>query len=414
MRDTITSDNDKLDQRTPGSESEPIRSLDLLYLLVVRRRFILLITLLFFVLGVLFTLMLKPNFTATAIILPPQQQQSSLSAVLGQLGSLGSLAGASSLGLKSPSDMYVGFLKSNSIGDQIIQKFHLADVYKSKSMQDLRKLLASHSDIEAAKDGLIHITVTDHDPNRASELANSYVDGLYKLNSTVAITEAAQRRVFFDQQLQEEKKALADSEDDLRSTQQKTGIIQLGGQAEELIRSVAQMRAEIASREVELQSLRTFATDNNPDVTRQQQELAALRNQLSKLQNDQQSQLSPGDITVPAGRVPEQSLEYARKLREVKYHDSLYALLARQREAARIDEARSAPIIQVIDRAMPPDKKSGPSRLLIVVGFTAVGLLLASSWLLLTAAVARMRQDPVTAGKLDNIATAMHRKRVRS
>ena len=175
MRDTITSENDKLDQRNPGPESEPIHSLDLLYLFVIRRRFILLVTLLFFVLGVLFTLMLKPNFTATAIILPPQQQQSSLSAVLGQLGSLGSLAGGSSLGLKSPSDMYIGFLKSNSIGDQIIQKFHLADVYKSKSMQDLRKLLASHSDIEAAKDGLIHITVTDHDPNRASELANSYV-----------------------------------------------------------------------------------------------------------------------------------------------------------------------------------------------------------------------------------------------
>ena len=299
--------------------------------------------------------------------------------------------------------MYVGFLKSRTIGEEIVQNYHLADVYKSSTKFELLKTLASHTEIDTGKDGLIHISVSDHDSQRASELANAYVDGLYKMNSNVAVTEAAQRRVFFDRQLAEEKAALTKAEDDLRATQQKTGIIQLSGQAEVVIRSIAQMRAEISSRQVELQSLRTYATDQNPDVARLQQEIATMQAQLAKLENDEQRQAAPGDITVPAGRVPEESLEYARKLREVKYHDTLYELLARQREAARIDEAKSAPIVQVIDRAIPPDKKSGPHRLLLCLGMAFVGFVVACAWILVDAGLMRLRRNPESAEKLDRL-----------
>jgi capsule polysaccharide export protein KpsE/RkpR len=305
--------------------------------------------------------------------------------------------------------MYIGFLKSRTIGDDIIDRFKLRQVYKKKTMYELRKKLQAASDIESGKDGLIHIAVKDHDPNRASEIANAYVDELYKMNSNVAITEAAQRRAFFNQQLTEEKNALASAEDDFRNTELKTGVIQLGGQAVEVIRRIAEMRAEIASREVQLQSLRTYATDQNPDVTRLQQEIGAMRAQLSKLESSQQEE--PGNTSVPAGQVPEASLEYARKLRELKYHESLYELLAKQLEAARIDEAKSAPIIQVIDRAVPPDHKSGPPRLLLILGITCVGLASAIAWVLLSQSFLRLRHTGDSKHKLDEL-SSMFKERI--
>jgi tyrosine-protein kinase Etk/Wzc len=372
---------------------------DLAILFAGRRRLIAVTTAVFLALGIALCVVIRPTFTASAIILPPQQQQSSLNSMMGQLGSLSALGGASQLGLKSPAEMYIGFLKSRTIADEIIQRFQLKTVYRQKLMNDLRKTLAAHTEFESGKDGLIHIAFKDHDPNRASEIVNAYIDQLYKMNSTVAVTEAAQRRVFFDQQVTSERDALSIAEDDLRTLQQRTGLIQLSGQAQEVIRSVAELRAEIASKEVEVQSLRSFATEQNPDVARAEQELGAMRAQLKKLESDQR-QSTPGDITVPAGRVAEDSLQYARKLREVKYHDTLLELLLRQREAARIDEAKSAPIVQVIDRAVPPDRKSGPSRLLLILVCGLIGFSLAIVWSLLSHAWLRIKQSPASAAKL--------------
>jgi tyrosine-protein kinase Etk/Wzc len=390
-------------------EASSVDMLDILLVLARKWRMIAVVTVVALFVGVILSLLLKPNFTATALILPPQQQQSSASALMGQLGSLAALGGgASALGLKSPADMYVGILQSRTIADAIISQFHLQAIYKRKKMEDTRKELKSHTEFEAAKDGLIHISVTDHDPNRASDIANAYVSELYGMNSNLAITEAAQRRVFFDQQLDGERKALAAAEEDLRATQQRTGLIQLSGQAQVIIQTIAQLRAEIASREVELQAMRTFATDQNPDMTRLAQEIETMRGQLAKLENDQQRQAQPGNIAVPAGRVPEDSLEYARKYREVRYHETLFDLLSRQYEAAKIDEAKSAPIIQVVDHAIPPDKKSGPHGTLISIGLGILGFVLASFWALLEHGFLGMQQAPRYSSKLLALRSLFH------
>lgn len=382
---------------------------DILLVLARRKRMIGIATLSAILFGVVLSLLLRPNFTAVAIILPPQQQSSS-SSLLNQLGSLASLGGGSAaLGLKTPADMYVGILKSRTIADSIINKFNLQAVYKKKKMQDARKTLASKSDVEAEKDGLIQISVTDHDSNRASDIANAYISELYSMNSNLAITEAAQRRVFFDQQLEGERKALADAEEDMRATQQRTGIIQLTGQAQMIIQTIGQLRAEIASREVELESVRNFATDQNPEVTRLNGEISTMRQQLAKLENDQR-QTQPGNIAVPAGRVPEDSLEYMRKLREVKYHETLFDLLSRQYEAARIDEAKSAPIIQVIDHAIPPDKRSGPKRTLIILGLGLTGFIFASMWTLMEYRLSGLREHPEYSSKLHSLAETFSSK----
>jgi tyrosine-protein kinase Etk/Wzc len=383
---------------TKDDVEEKMDLLDVALVLARRWRRIALITLGALVLGVLICLILKPTFIAQAIILPPQQQSSSSSAMLGQLGAL--IGGGAGMGLKNPADMYIGFLQSRTIADEIIDKFGLMSVYKAKKRQDARLALSKQVLFEVGKDGLIHISVVDLIPQRASDIANAYIDELYAMNSTLAISEAAQRRLFYVQQLKEEKAALEAAESDLKSTEERTGLIQLSGQAESIIRSIAELRAQISSREVQLQAMSTFATDQNPDVTMLRQEIFGLRQQLDKLQ-DAQQHLAPGDTQVPAGKVPADALEYVRKLREVKYHETLFDLLSRQYEAARIDEAKSAPIIQVVDRAVPPDKKSGPHRLWITLGFGAVGFLFACLWSFLDQAWRRLCEDPESAAKLE-------------
>ncbi len=369
---------------------------DILLVLSEARRSIAIWAVILLILGGIYSVVAAPIFTAVAIILPPQQGQSFSSKMMEQLSPLMALAGGA---VRNPADLYIGILESRTIADHLIDKFHLQELYKSKKMEDARIALRRNSRFLASKDGLIHITVDDHDPNRASEMANAYVDELYSMNSHLAITEAAQRRVFFDQELADEKHALTTAENELKQTAEKSGVIQLGGQAESVIVALSRLRAEIASREVQLSSMHTFATDQNPDAIRVQQEINSLREQLSKLEGDPRNpQLST--LGIPAGRVPAITLEYLRKLREVKYHESLFELLSKQYEAARIDEAKAAPIIQVVDRAIPPDKKSGPHRLFITLGCGFIGLFMGSVVATVTQATRRAAESPEYAIKI--------------
>jgi tyrosine-protein kinase Etk/Wzc len=394
------------------AQDESIDVLDILLVLARDRRRIAIVTLIFTLLGATIAFLLRPTYTASATILPPQQQQSSVSALLGQLGSLAGLergaAGATGL-LSNPADLYVGMITSRTVSDRIIDRFHLQSLYKTKTMYDTRKALKSHVTAEAAKDGVIEISVKDHDPRRASDMANGLIDELYHLNSTLAITEAAQRRLFFSEQLEDEKAALAAAEEDLKKTQEKTGLIQLSGQAEEIIRNVATLRAQIVGREVELQAARTYATDQNPEVTRLQQEIDALQRQLTTMENNQR-RIQPGNILVPTVQVPEAGLEYESKLREVTFHTTLLTLLAKEYEAARIDEAKSVPLIQVVDRALPPDKRSGPPRVLLTLAAGFLGFVGACFWAFASHTLRRIEQIPENAQKLKQLRAALRRR----
>jgi tyrosine-protein kinase Etk/Wzc len=388
-----------------SSVSSPQRGFDLFDFLLVlseARKTIAIAMLISTVLGGVLCLVLEPTFTGSALILPPQQGQS-LATMMGQLSALVSLTGmggGSGSQFKTPTDMYVGMLESRTISDHLIAKFRLRELYRARNMEDARRQLKSNSRFLAGKDGLIHINVEDHDPNRASEMANAYVDELHSMNSRLAITEAAQRRVFFDQELADERGALSAAEDDLKKTAEKTGVIHLGGQAESIIRSLAMLRAQIASREVEINSIKTFATDENPVAVRARDEINSLRQQLARLENDPRNP-DIADIGIPAGRLPAVGLEYARKLREVKYHEVLFELLAKQYEAARIDEAKAAPVIQVVDRAVPPDKKSGPHRSLILLGCAFIGFFIGYVIAIIARAWRRAAEMPEYAIKLN-------------
>jgi uncharacterized protein involved in exopolysaccharide biosynthesis len=347
---------------------------DLFSMLLARKRLIASATLLGVAGAAAISLFVTPLFTATAAIMPPQQSQSVASALLGQIGALAS--SGRELGLRNPGDLYVGVLESRTVADEIIKRFDLKTEFKTKTLTDTRLKLAKMTHIEAGKDSLLRISVDSPDPKRASDLANAYVDALYRQNTRMALAESNQRRVFFEGQLQAVKESLIAAEMDLKSTQQKTGLVQVSSQAEAAIRSVAQTRAEIMLREVGLQRLRAGATAQNPEVVRTETEISALRGQLSQLES---TQSHAGDPLLPPSMLPNSALEYLRRAREVRYQEAIFEALAKQYEAAKIDEAKQAPVIQVVDQAVPPDLRSWPKRRLFVVFGAAIALILSST-----------------------------------
>jgi tyrosine-protein kinase Etk/Wzc len=348
------------------------------------RRTILRIALVAASLGAALVILMRPVYTAEAVFLPPGSLNggSSLSAQLGAIGALTGSAGSALGALKNPGYIYIGILGSRTIADRMVQHFDLQKLYHAKKLSDARKKLAANTKFVAGKESSITISVTDHTSQRSADMANAYVHELTMQNDHLALTESAQRRLFFEQQLVREKDALADAEVDLRKTEERTGLIDPYGQAQMEIGSIAQIRAEMASRDVQLSALRGAATEHNPDVIRLRREMSDLQRQLKHLENSASTANRPGNVVVPTSRVPSISLEYVRKLREVKYHESLFDMISKQYEAARLDESHSAPLLQVVDVAVPPDTESGPHRLLIILLAFLGGLLIGSVWIL--------------------------------
>jgi uncharacterized protein involved in exopolysaccharide biosynthesis len=165
------------------------------------------------------------------------------------------------------------------------------------------------------------------------------------------------------------------------------------------------IRAQIAAKEVEIQSLRTFATDQNAQLVQAEKELAGLRAQLAKL-GGSEAGIDAGMI-VPKGEVPQAGLEFLRKERDVKYYETIFELLARQFEAAKVDEAKQGAVVQVVDEAVPPDRRSSPHRAIIVIVATLVGLMVGTFVALIQAVFQAMEGDPQKSAKLSLLRNAL-------
>jgi uncharacterized protein involved in exopolysaccharide biosynthesis len=354
------------------------------------------------------TSLLLPNiYAGVTKILPPQQNLSPSVLLLSQVGGLAGLPGAS-LGIKNPNDLYVGILKSRTVADGLIQRFDLQKHYDEETLHETRRALERHTSIAHGRDGIITIQVEDRDRRRAAAVANGYVEELYKLTQTLAVTEAGQRRLFLEKQLKVTKDALAEAEVALQKTQESTGLIKLDDQSRAIIEAVAGLRAQVATKEVQAGAMRSFATEQNPDYFRVQREIAALKAELARLERT--NRLGAGDIFVPTGKVPEAGLEYVRRLRDVKYYETVFELLAKQFEIAKIDEARDTSIVQVLDRAIEPERKSRPQRTRIVIVTAVLAFLAAILLALLRDARDQARGDPEQARKLDALAKLLQRR----
>ena len=319
------------------------------------------------------SLLMTPIFRAETKILPPHQNSSSIaSQLLNQMGGFASLA-SSAVGIKNPNEMYIGFLRSRTVYDKIIDRFGLMKLYDAKYREDARKDLAEALAARSGNDGMLVVSVEDPDPKRAADMANAFVEEMIGVSRGLALTEAAQRRLFFEEQLKDVKLALASAEEGIKGFQEKTGALKIDDQARAVIQGIGNLRAQIAAREVQYKVAQTFATPQNPDLQRIEEELRGLKAELNKL--EQKGGNSP-DPLMPTGRMPSVGMEYLRKLRDVKYNETLYELLAKQYEMAKLDEARDAAVIQIIDKAVQPERKVKPKKAIIVALSTLTAFLL--------------------------------------
>jgi tyrosine-protein kinase Etk/Wzc len=403
----------------PASRPETRRSaLDTLVLLVGRKRFFIRFVVAAALLSIIVAFVLPVRYEAKIVLLPPQQNSSIGSAFLGQLGNLGGLGSlaslaSGSLSIKNPADMYVSLLTSRTVEDAMIQRFGLMKEYDEKRMTDTRKVFEKRTTVVAGvKDGLIRISVEDRDPKRAAEMANGYVDEFRKLSASLAITEAARRRLFFEQQLQQAKGALTNAEAAMAKTQQSTGVLQIDSQARSLIESAAILRGQVVAKQVQIEGMRSFATDDNPNLILAKQELAALQSHLEHVAGSQHDNGS--DINLSKGRVTESGMEYLRRYRDLKYQETVFELLAKEFEIAKLDEAREGSIVQVVDAAVPPDKKSSPHRLLIIIASTILSVFVAVFWILFQEKASRTFDHPENRERVDALKRGWESKQDRS
>lgn len=393
--------------QTIETEHGTVRRLDLLDVLLIfaQRKWLIMGWALAGVVIAIIAIVRAPTlYKAEGTIMPPQQEQSS-AALLSQLGALTAFAGVGSNLGKNPADLYIAILQTNLVADAMVDRFHLMDAYNIQDRDGAAATLRQHSKFTASKDGLMQISVEDKDPKRAAELVNGYSDELFQQNNRLAIGAAGQRRVFFQQQLAEEKDHLADAEIALKQTQQSTGVLQLSGQAQNIIGQEANIQANITSHEVQLVALLSSSTEQNPDVVRLRTELTGLREQLTQLQKGSNGAM------LSQKEFPGAGLEYIRKEREVQYHQTLYDLLARQLEAARIDEAKASPLVQVLDPPQVPRVKSWPKPFLFIL----LGLVLGTMFGCIRCAViyvyTYLETSPDMRERYQQVKRAMHLRR---
>jgi uncharacterized protein involved in exopolysaccharide biosynthesis len=317
-------------------------------------------------LAIVVSLFMTPIFTAKTVMMPPQQQQSGAASALASLGALAGLAGAAA-GVKSPDDMYIAFMQSESLQRAVIEKLGLQERYKTKTIFETREALKGLVKIASdKKSGLITIEADDKDPEFSAKLANTHVEELRNLMGKLAVTDAQQRRVFFEQQIAKTQDELAQAEANFRAAKEKSGMQVTAVIAEGSVRASAEMRGQIAAKEVQMQAMSRFATPQNPDVQRLGSELGALRAQLAKIE-----QGSGGEERTS----PLQQLA-VKSYRDIKAREAMMGVLVAQYESARVDESREGPLIQVVDAAQAPERKSKPKRAIIVLVAAFAGLFL--------------------------------------
>jgi tyrosine-protein kinase Etk/Wzc len=339
---------------------------------VRQKKTIAVITAAAFILSLVISLLLPVYYAAKASMIPPQQGDSlgmvAASSIDGGLGGLAS----GLLDGKSPADLWVGILKSRNVKSAIIEKFKLAEVYGKDTLEETFKALDSSVSVEKSDEDIITVTVEDKEPERAAAIANAFTEELDRINKNTTMTSGHRMRAFVEKRLLESKAELTRLEDELKAFQERNKAVKLDDQSKAMIDAMGAVKGQLMGKEVELNTLLSYASDSNPRVEILRTEVKGLKEKLAELGAGASGTNKGVDIFIPTDRIPGLTFQYARLLRDFKVQEQLFQLLTQQYEMARITEAKDSPTVQVLDSAIPPDKKIRPQRSLIVIASTAM------------------------------------------
>lgn len=356
--------------------NDEIKFLDLLLVLVNHKKMILVTCVVTFVLACGAMLLMPNIYTATAKILPPQEDKGGLGAMLGGMGDLASLAGVSVGG--GSGDLYVSMLQSRTVADAIIDRFDLKTRFEWETRSGAYNALAAKLNVALEmKDGIIEVSVDDKDPHLAADMANAFVEELQKLNVAINLNSAGRQRKFLEDRLTMVKKDLIKAEEGLKGFQETNKAFRIADQAKAIIEAISKLKGALAGKEVELGVLLSYQTEQHPQVKGLKEGIAQIKDQLRKLERSPPGKKVSGDTFIATSAVPELGVQYGRLLREFKVQETLFELLTKQYEVAKIDEAKNTSTIQVLDPAFVPDRKSKPKRSFVVLLLTVVAAFMA-------------------------------------
>ena len=340
-----------------------------------------------------YSLWMPKIYESTATILAPDERGGrslGLATALAASGVAQAVPGLSMASLTPQRDIFVSILKSRTMGQDVVQRFDLQERFQAPFLSDAIKRLFGMTTVTSTKEGVISVNVQDTDPQLAAEMANFYVTRLDQMMTHFATTEASKQRVFIADRLTETERELRRTEEALRQFQETNKVIALQEQARGAAETAAHLKGEIMASEVQLEVMRKFATDANPDVVKVKQRIQEMKRHLSGMQYGKGWVLpaenrNPGEprneIHIPFAQVPELGMELARLVRNAKVQETVYTLLTQQLEQAKIAEARDMPTVQALDKAVPADRKSKPKTVfnMAIAGITSlvVGILLA-------------------------------------
>ena len=367
-----------------SEDNDGINLLDILQTLAENARLLIVGPLIVGLVALGMSFLFAPNYVAETNVMIPQQQQGGVAAALAQmqLGALAGLAGGGG-GLKSPSEMYIGLLKSRTIADRMIDRFNIMKAPGVKTREDAREILARISGMTARRDGQITIGVASRVPGLSAAVANAYVEELTALTARLAVTDAQKRRLFLEKELTRAKENLVRAEIALGGVGVSENVLKFNPSA--MGQGLATLKAEIMAKEVQLSSMRGVLTENNPNFRQAQRELAALRAQLGKFEHAE-----------PASG----NAEYIRLYRDFKYYEVLFEQISKQYELAKVDESSEGAVIQVVDVALPPEETSNMHKALVAfLAWLAAGVVLVL-FVFVRRALRNANQNPESAAKL--------------
>lgn len=323
-------------------------------------------------LSVLLALAWRPYYEGQAVFLPPKNTD-----LIPTFGTGAGGGGAAALllgGGDSSADIYLGMLGSRTVADDVIDRVGLMSIYKADGHDRARVQLARASTFSLRKNLLIYVQVKADTPALAEKITNAYLDALYRLNGKMVASASAHRAAFFEQQLDEQKTALVQSELALKTVQEQAGFVLPIGEAQAGVAATAQLQSQVGAAEATLSGLLISETEQNPDVVQARSLLNQLRGQLARQLAD--SEAGHPSAGIPSNRrLPQLTFDYMQKEREVKLREAVYGALVQQYERARLSSTDPGQQFQIVDRAIIPEHKAGPPRTLIVLGGFLLGTL---------------------------------------
>jgi tyrosine-protein kinase Etk/Wzc len=365
-----------------SEDDDGIKLLDILQTLAENARLLIFGPILVGLIALGVSFLFKPSYVAKTSIMTPQQQQGTAAAALAQLSALTGGTGAGA-GMKSPAELYIGLLKSRTVADRMVNRFNMMTIPGVETREDAREILDRITGISAGRDGLITIGVISHVPQLSAATANAYVEELFSLTSRLAVTEAQQRRQFLEKEVAKVKENLVRAEIALGGVGVGEDLLKFNPMA--MGEGLATLKAQVMAKEVQLSSMRGVFTEDSPSFRQIQRELAALRAQVAKFEH-----------ASPTGA----NAEYISRYRDFKYNEALFEQLSKQYELAKIDESRDGAVIQVVDVAVPPERKDNMSKALIAILATLAAGFVLLVFVFARSALRNARQNPESAAKL--------------